>query len=103
MRLEIGRIVERVSGVGAGSLFVMANQRFHAVNFMGLTVKHKAFTVHYRIHVSVQPSLIAVDPFDIFQLGGFVKQVEEAIAETSDAENCDYKKRYTPISELPPR
>lgn len=51
--LGIGWIIEHEGGVGFDSLFVVANQGFHAVNFIGLTVEHKMFTTHYHIHVAV--------------------------------------------------
>ncbi len=57
----------------------MANQRFYAVYFMGLSVEHKAFTVHHRIHVAVQSSFVTVEPFHILQFGVFVELIEESI------------------------
>lgn len=65
---------------------MMANQRFQTVYFVCGAVEHKAFSVHYRIHVAVKSALIAVEPFDIFQLGVLVELIEEAAAETSGGE-----------------
>ncbi len=50
----------------------MSNQRFQAVNFMRCSVEHLTLTVHYYIQVAVESALVAVEPFDIFQLGVFV-------------------------------
>ena len=58
---------------------------------MGLAVEHKAFTVHNNIGVCMQTALVSVEPFDIFQLGVFVELVEEAVAEASGGEDCDYE------------
>lgn len=68
---------------------MVTNQRFQAINFMDGTVEHLAFTMHHDIQVAVEASLIAIEPFYIFQLGVFVELVEETIAEAYGGENCD--------------
>ena len=80
----------------------MANQRFQTVYFVCGAVEHKAFSVHYRIHVAVKSALIAVEPFDIFQLGVFVQLVEEAITEASGGENCDCENDIHPFRDCRP-
>lgn len=81
---------------------MIANQRFQTVYFLCGTVEHKAFSVHYRIHVAVKSALIAVEPLDIFQFGVFVKLVEEAIAEASGGENCDCENDIHPFRDCRP-
>ena len=68
------------------SMLVETNKRFHAINFVWVAVEHYALTVHYHIHVAVKSTLVAVEPFDIFQLGVFVELIEESIAESSGSD-----------------
>ena len=46
-------------------------------------MEHLTLTVHYYIQVTVESALVAIEPFDIFQLGVFVEHIEEAVTEAS--------------------
>lgn len=81
---------------------MMANQRFQTVYIVCGAVEHKAFSVHYRIHVAIKATLIAVEPFYILQFGVFVKLVEETIAEASGGENCDCENDIHPFRDCRP-
>lgn len=40
---------------------------------------------------------VAVEPFDIFQLGVFVEQIEESVTEASGGEHCDCENNIYPL------